>query len=288
MKLIKLIFSFLAVLGHSFFISCQKESITIKDAQDDLSVNLKAKIPGDVSGTLPAAKVFFNQSTQTYQSGYAGGLDFGSEFTHPINKYSFPDYSPWMPSIGGVTGLSSFISYTGDGNRFVVVLGTVPGGFTYKYNPKDYLDSLSSGHLPDVSGFIEKSGGGSGGSGSNEDFYIVLSGQYVIDYTSPTGVSIVDVKTKLPNPTANLYPLLVLDQVVKDGNYYDVSIYESLNKVHQIKAGALTDNHPKQVFAFEAGYTVVNSNSIHLTGKITTNDGASFTFEETLSLALNP
>ena len=181
--------------------SCQKEQIPTPegDQAKENAKNTKAKLPGDVSGTLKSAKIYFNSTTKTYTTGYAGGLDYSTMFTHPTNKFDYPDYSPWSPVTGPVTGRSSFMDYHADGNKFVVVLGTVPGGLIYKYDAKKYIDSLSKGYMPSVNGFITRSGGGAGGSGGSEDFYIVLSGQYVIDHSAPTGVAIVDINTKLPD-----------------------------------------------------------------------------------------
>ncbi len=65
-------------------------------------------------------------------------------------------YTPWQPigSSAGVTGNSNLLSFSQNGHRFVVLLGTSPGGFVTRFDSGKYWDDLDKEQLNPIRSYF--------------------------------------------------------------------------------------------------------------------------------------
>lgn len=163
--------------------SCSKEEPLREDSQSLEIKGNKMLLPGQTPGTLNSASIYY--SGGLYRTAYAGGLIFGDEFIHPTNKFDYQMYTPWQPvsASQGVSGLNNLLSYQQNGHKFVVLLGTSPGGFVTSFDSDKYWEDLDKGQLNPIRSYFTLVGGDANG-------IITITGKFMIDHNAALGVSI--------------------------------------------------------------------------------------------------
>lgn len=168
-------------------VSCSKETSILDNAEEQSLIPLpkkNAKLPGMESGTLTTYPITYVNGS--YTSLFAGGLNFGSTFAYPTNRYEFGDYTPWFPYFGSVTSNANLLSFEVSDHKFVAVFGTAVNGFVLKFDIVKYFKELEKGGTLSIGDYITRTDGSSDGLS-------LIKGKFLIDYTSPLGVSIADV-----------------------------------------------------------------------------------------------
>lgn len=240
----------------------------------DLNLNGETESMDLVTQGVGASSSPVAFSNGVYSSTFAGGIVFGSTFTHPSNKYEFQNYSPWSPVIGGVSSNGLLLDTQLSGNKITFVFGTAVNGLVYKMSISEYFAAIrTNGAAPRRWRLCDS-------SWWKFRWAFGCRRSLFIDHSSPTGIAIFDGETTPPSGPA--LPTLISDFIVKDGNSYFVAIYEGTDELYQFTA-SLPDNHPKAVKSYNATYSNLDSQAILVVGTFKTNDGTVYQLNETLS-----
>lgn len=258
-------------------VSCSEDTI-ITEAYlgREIDVETSADSQKLISQTVqPTDKSYLVEENGVYKTNFAGGLTF-QQFLVPSNKYSFENLSPWNPEFVGISSPALLLDTRVVENKVTFVFGSAINGLVYKMDVPEYFQKLrTSSSPPPVEDYVKRAGDG------GSDGLIVIAGQFAVDHSSPTGISIFDGKIPLDDSPA--LPTLVSDFFTKDAKNYSVSIFKSTGEVDQI-FGMFDQNDPKAIKSFSANFTMVDPQHILLTGQLRTKDGTIYNLNELLLL----
>ncbi|HEX3024881.1 MAG TPA: hypothetical protein VHP12_06700 [Chitinophagaceae bacterium] len=187
----------IAIVFLLAFTSCSKDAIN-ETKSNSIPKNSVMTSPTGINGNFAKADIHL-LADGTYYSAYGPGLNFGGSFIHPLNISSSQNgqlYTPYL--ISAVTG-DVVVGFAQSGPYFTVLLAT-----GIKWNPnvraaiKNYQEAfvnfinwqpnplhpeISAPSLPTFSSYATQ-------QGISADGFLTVTGQFVLDNTSPTNVSI--------------------------------------------------------------------------------------------------
>jgi len=215
---IKILFAF-AFISITTITACKKET-TEKSMENGLTTSpALSTTPGGGNPNASGSPV-----TKDANGNYwAAGINLGATFTHPIAITSKQNGMSWSPAISGATG-NGLITYNLNGPYYTAIYSSVVGGLTtntqqamaaYLTAFNAYVDGKSTNPaagVPNYSTFANQYGASDLGTS-------IITGQFILDKTSPTFVSTRDMSF-VPTVPFEAVGYVLLADYVKDGIVY--------------------------------------------------------------------